>query len=207
MLLNAYLALRMLLVIVGNPRARELMAHCNAYGLSNITITQIPEQLRKDETAILLPARREIEFPCYFPDSFILCGPILRPCAPIAKEDPELASWLGQRPTVLVNLGSHVTYTIDVLTELMNGFHMLLETRPDIQILWKIKPSSGTTLGDTTLPDSLRTAVAKGKMRVESWLAVEPLCILTSDHVECMVHHGGSNSYHEAVRSVYGCSL
>lgn len=80
---------------------------------------------------------------------------------------------------------------------------MLLDKRPDIQILWKIKPSSGTTFEDTPLPDNLRTAVAEGQVRVESWLAVEPICILTSGHVKCMVHHGGSNSYHEAIRSVY----
>ncbi|GAB1204834.1 hypothetical protein APSETT445_003497 [Aspergillus pseudonomiae] len=131
---------------------------------------------------------------------FTLCGPILRPYAPVAEEDPELASWLGRRPTVLVNLGSHVTYTIDVLKELMAGFRMLLDKRPDVQILWKIKPSSGTTLEDI-MPDNLRTAVAEGQVRVEPWLAVEPICILTSGHVECMVHHGGSNSYHEAIRA------
>ncbi|PIG88030.1 UDP-glucoronosyl and UDP-glucosyl transferase family protein [Aspergillus arachidicola] len=198
---NVYLVLRMLLILMGNPRARELTAYRTAQGLPSATSAQISQQLNKDKTVVLLPARQETEIPCYFPDNFILCGPILRPCVPIAEEDPELASWLERRPTVLVNLGSHVTYTIDVLKELMEGFRMLLDKRPDIQILWKIKPSSGTTLEDTALPDNLRTAVAEGQVRVESWLAVEPICILTSGHVECMVHHGGSNSYHEAIRA------
>ncbi|OGM39469.1 UDP-glucoronosyl and UDP-glucosyl transferase family protein [Aspergillus bombycis] len=198
---NAYLALRLILTLLGNPRARELAEYRDAHGLSSITSAHIPQQLNKDKTVVLLPARQETEIPCYFPDSFTLCGPILRPCAPIAEEDPELASWLGRRPTVLVNLGSHVTYTIDVLKELMVGFRMLLDRRPGVQILWKIKPSPGTVLEDITLPDDLRTAVAEGQVRVEPWLAVEPICILTSDHVECMVHHGGSNSYHEAIRA------
>ncbi|GAB1191212.1 hypothetical protein APSETT444_000384 [Aspergillus pseudonomiae] len=182
------------------PIARELAEYRDAHRLSSVTSAHIPEQLSKDKTVVLLPARQETEIPCYFPDSFTLCGPILRPYAPVAEEDPELASWLGRRPTVLVNLGSHVTYTIDVLKELMAGFRMLLDKRPDVQILWKIKPSSGTTLEDI-MPDNLRTAVAEGQVRVEPWLAVEPICILTSGHVECMVHHGGSNSYHEAIRA------
>ncbi|KAE8417351.1 hypothetical protein BDV36DRAFT_309532 [Aspergillus pseudocaelatus] len=198
---NVYLVLRVLLVLMGNPRVRELTAYRTAQGLPSATSAQISQLLNKDKTEVLLPTRWETEIPCYFPDTFTLCGPILRPCGPIAEEEPELASWLGRRPTVLVNLGSHVRYTIDVLKELMEGFRMLLDKRPEVQILWKIKPSSGTTLDDTTLPDNLRTAVAEGQVRVEPWLAVEPICILTSGHVECMVHHGGSNSYHEAIRA------
>lgn len=179
------------------------MAYRTAQGLPRATSAQIIQQLNKDKIVFLIPARRETEIPCYFPGNFTLCGPILRPCSPIAEEDPELAAWLGRRPTVLVNLGSHVMYTIDVLQELMEGFRMLLDKRPDVQILWKIKPSSGAKLDDTTLPNNLRTAIAEGQVRVEPWLAVEPIDILTSGHVECMVHHGGSNSYHEAIRLVY----
>ncbi|KAF5856863.1 hypothetical protein ETB97_006650 [Aspergillus alliaceus] len=199
---NAYLALQMFSVTSNNPRARELQAYRNVHGLPGPTPSQALHQFNEtDKTVALLPARREIEFPCYFPDNFTLCGPILRPCAPIAKEDPELASWLERRPTVLVNLGSHVMYMVDDLRELMDGFRILLDKRPDIQILWKIKRSGGTVAEETILPDNLRTAIAEGRVRVEPWLEAEPICILLSGHVQCMVHHGGSNSFHEAIQA------
>ncbi|KAE8350897.1 hypothetical protein BDV28DRAFT_150494 [Aspergillus coremiiformis] len=199
---NTYLALRMSLTIMNNPRARELETYRNAHGLAGpIPSPGLHQFNTKDKTLALLPARRETEFPCFFPDSFVLCGPILRPCATIAEEDPELASWLERRPTVLVNLGSIVMYTNDDLRELMEGFRILLDKRPDIQILWKIMKGSGTVAENTTLPDDLRIVIAEGRVRVESWLAGEPICILRSGHVQCMVHHGGSNSYHEAIRA------
>ncbi|KAF7595863.1 hypothetical protein BBP40_004356 [Aspergillus hancockii] len=195
---NIYLTIRMMLVMTNAPRIKELRDYRNSHGVPG----PIPGLSTKRSNPItLLPTRRETELPCFLPDHFILCGPILRPCAPIIEEDPELAAWLSRRPTVLVNLGSHVMYTNKELEEFMKGFRMLLDKRPDIQILWKIMPVSGAVVEDPNLPDNLRSAMAEGRVRIETWLAVEPICILSSGHVQCMVHHGGSNSYQEAIQA------
>ena len=41
------------------------------------------------------------------PANVTRAGPILMDAAPAAAQDPELAAWLGNAPTVLFNLGSH----------------------------------------------------------------------------------------------------
>lgn len=42
--------------------------------------------------------------------------------------------------------------------------------------------------------------IQNDRVKVLSWLPVEPISVLQSGRVVCMVHHGGSNSYHEAIR-------
>lgn len=156
--------------------------------------------------ACLLPGRPECEFPCHVPSKFTLCGPILRPCAPVADEHPDLALWLVQRPTVLVNLGTIAQFSPAMEREFAKGLRALLDVRPDIQVLWKL-PRSAASASDSesgiTDPEalaSLSSAIEDGRVRTENWLPVEPICILQSGYVECIVHHGGSNTYHEAIR-------
>lgn len=41
--------------------------------------------------------------------------------------------------------------------------------------------------------------IDNGRLRLASWLHVDPTSILESGHVIASVHHGGANCYHETV--------
>ncbi|KAL4777532.1 hypothetical protein BDW60DRAFT_213096 [Aspergillus nidulans var. acristatus] len=159
--------------------------------------------LVKNPTPLLIASRPEIDFPCFVPDSIISCGPILRPCAPIDEECPELAEWLSRGPTVLVNLGSNVCFDRDQTRKFADGLRMLLDVRPDIQVLWKLKPDRKVEAA-AWIPEAVQEIfdeLLAGRVRIEEWLPVEPICILESGQICCMVHHGGANSYNEAIRA------
>ena len=86
--------------------------------------------------------------------------------------------------------------------EFAGGLKTLLDARPDIQVLWKLQPDREKEAVDW-IPEALECIldeVTEGRVRLEEWLPVEPHCILQSGHVCCMVHHGGANSFNEAVR-------
>ncbi len=152
---------------------------------------------------IITPSTPEIDLPLVVPSHITGCGPILRPCHPLSKSHPELDTWLKQAPTVLVNLGSHILFDEAFAQEFATGLRVLLDRRPDVQILWKLKTQGGTKEhlyakdgGFQVIAEEL----ASGRVRIEEWLPAQPIAILRSGNVICMIHHGGSNSYHEAIR-------
>lgn len=198
---NTILALRLLSTMKSSPGLKELEKYRNDNGLPG----PIPDMIispYKKLIAVLLPGRKECEFPCFVPKKFTFCGPILRPCAPIADEHPDLAHWISQRPTVLVNLGSIALFTPAMEREFAETLKMLFVARSDIQVLWKLSCplSESQDSMDPEVSRILSSVIAEGRLRTERWLPVEPICILQSGHVECIVHHGGSNTYYEAVR-------
>lgn len=156
----------------------------------------------KNPIPLLMASRAEIDYPCFVPDHITSCGPILRPCGRISEECPDLAQWLSQGSTVLINLGSNVLCGSEQARKLAGSLRRLLDARPDIQVLWKLRP--GLENGATDwVPAALKTIfdeVTAGRVRLEEWLPVMPSCILQSGQVCCMVHHGGANSYNEAVK-------
>ncbi|PLB47923.1 UDP-glucoronosyl and UDP-glucosyl transferase family protein [Aspergillus steynii IBT 23096] len=194
--LNIFLTIKIALIIMGNQRVRKLRDYRNKHGIPgpNPLFASPPG----DKTPYLLVTTPAADFPCFVPQNFTLCGPIVRPCAPIAQESPQLAAWLSLRPTVLVNMGSHVTCSPEQERQFAEGFRMLLDKRRDVQILWKLKRRGER---QESALDCLREAIEGNRVRIESWLSVEPICVLLSGQVKCMIHHGGSNSYHEAVRA------
>ena len=70
---------------------------------------------------------------------------------------------------------------------------MILTAHPDIQVLWKLK-------SDVT--DDLNTIIGAevqaDRIRIVRWLDTDPVAILQTGSVACMVHHGGANSFYEA---------
>lgn len=46
---------------------------------------------------------------------------------------------------------------------------------------------------------SISAEIVNGRVRVVEWLSVDPSAILEAGLVVCSVHHGGSNSFHEAL--------
>lgn len=77
------------------------------------------------------------------------------------------------------------------------GLRVLLDYRPDVQVLWKLKPTLGT--GDE-FSGIIGKEVEQGQVKLVEWLDADPLAILRTGNVIYFVHHGGSNCYHEAVR-------
>ena len=157
-----------------------------------------------DKTPFILSTMSYTDFPCHVPEQFTLCGPILRPSAPVTQEMPELARWLSQRPTVLVTMGSHIRYNSDDRRQFAEGLRLLLDEMPRIQILWKMvrEPEPGVDDDNQTDPAlaCLHSAITTDRVRIEPWLYADAIVILESGHVPCMVHHGGANSYQEAIK-------
>ncbi|KAH6679088.1 hypothetical protein B0J14DRAFT_290540 [Halenospora varia] len=55
----------------------------------------------------------------------------------------------------------------------------------------------GYSNGDPLTP--IEVEMSADKVRVLEWISVDPLTILNTGHIVCSVHHGGSNSFHEAL--------
>lgn len=127
------------------------------------------------------------------------CGPILVATPPIESSDPDMLSWLRRGPTVLVSLGTHFEAYAETIREQAVGLRVLLDARPDVQVLWKLKAEATTEkTGRASLDTVLGDAISCGRVRVESWLKADPVAILSSGAVVCSVHHGGANSFFEA---------
>ncbi|KAL5361076.1 hypothetical protein BJX96DRAFT_175896 [Aspergillus floccosus] len=195
---NAYLAVRAAFYMRSDKNIREIMTYRKNQGLEG----EMPHfvMAQDDPTPVLIPTTPEMDFPVSVPKSFTACGPILRPWTPVADAHPELNDWLSKRPTVVVNLGSIFRYSSAEERQFAEGFHMLLDKRPDIQILWKL-PRVPSTDHDASALDSIADAVTDGRVRTEKWFPVEPISILLHKNVQCSVHHGGANSYYEAIRT------
>ena len=58
----------------------------------------------------IMPSLPELEYPMEVPSTLATCGPIYLSSAQIYDQDRELAEWLKKRPTILVNLGTHVNW-------------------------------------------------------------------------------------------------
>ncbi|XHG02277.1 hypothetical protein AWENTII_005633 [Aspergillus wentii] len=195
---NAYLILKLVYSVHTATEYKGLRKYRNAHGIPGPNPSMAI--MAGDKTPHLLPGSVDAEFPCVLPAHFTLCGPILRPCLPISEENPDLAVWLSQRPTFLINLGSHVTFNSTVQRQFADALQLLFNQRRDIQVLWKMK------LANDTRPDikalkGISDFISNGRVRIETWLSVDPIGVLQSDRVAWVVHHGVVNSYYEAIRA------
>jgi hypothetical protein len=129
------------------------------------------------------------------PSNVVACGPIFRSSAPAADQDPELAAWLALAPTVLINLGSTVDYSLDSARELVGAIKTLLENSK-LQVLWKFV-KRGEYSEDVFLEVSKE--IKDGRLRVEKWLGIDPAAMMETGNIVVSVHHGGANCFFEAV--------
>jgi UDP:flavonoid glycosyltransferase YjiC (YdhE family) len=132
------------------------------------------------------------------PSDITFCGPIVLDTAPAAEQDSELVTWLqrGGAKTVLINLGTVFRYTEAQARIMAEVVATVLETRDDIQILWKYLTQDNV---DGSVPESLKKYVDQGRLKVQQWLKIDPMSLLRTESVDLFVHHGGGNAYHEAV--------
>jgi len=138
----------------------------------------------------------QLDLPAVIPEKYCAVGPILQAVDSVEDKDPELATWLAQRPTVLIVLGSVFQTKGEFTAEMIQAICQLLSTRSDIQILWKLQ---SLQVGPEDVQQALKGLVTEDQVRVVSWLEADPLAILQTGNVCCFVNHGGSNSYHEGM--------
>ena len=136
------------------------------------------------------------------PNNITSCGPILLRTKAVSDNDADLDKWLQKRPTILMNLGSHDVSSVRSIRHLVRGIRTVLDSFPDVQILWKLKSKKRL---DNNLFAILTKELTSGQVKIEEWLTTDPLAILKSGHVICSVHHGGANSYFEAITYVVPC--
>lgn len=131
----------------------------------------------------------------FIPQNFHTCGPIVVDTAPVEAQDAELAAWLKQAPTVLVNLGSGATYTKQMALSMLDALIPLMNLT-EVQILWKFR-NNGEYSDDFL--DKAKTYTSNGRLRVARWLKADTTSLLNTGDVVIYVNHGGASSYHEAV--------
>lgn len=151
----------------------------------------------------LSPALKELDWPFDVPDNVVACGPILLPCAPVKAQDPEMFTWLHKAPTVLINLGTLYAPNPAVVLEMAAGVKTFLDSPAGrgIQVLWKLPKhphDQDEIYSQSTTP--LQAELDSDQVRILSWFEVEPLAMLETGQIVCSVHHGGANSWYEAIQ-------
>ncbi len=191
--LNIFLRIRLIITFVFSSTVSKFAKARTAADLPSLV--PLFEPYRKDEFYIS-PCLPELDYPLDIPSNLRGCGPITIPCAPVSESDPELAGWLTKpsRRTVLINLGSHITSEGNDAIEIAKGLRIVMAANPDIQVLWKLL--SGIT---SDLKSIIGAEIADDRIRIVSWLKSDPVAILQTGQVACMVNHGGANSFFEAI--------
>lgn len=129
------------------------------------------------------------------------CGPILPPFEAIPDDHPT-AAWLAQRPTILFNLGSHMKYTVEDAQQVIAALDIVLTKYPDVQVLWKCQLSTNNTTNTNSSETKITSLIPKhiyNRILITPWLTPSPASILAHQNTITAVHHGGSNSFHEAL--------
>ncbi|KAK8045672.1 hypothetical protein PG996_013736 [Apiospora saccharicola] len=150
---NIYLLYQLIRRSYFHPRVVSLVKARAARGIPG----NLPAKYNFIDPAVLylVPSVRETEFPLdYIPPNLVGCGPLLQPFVPLEMVDPELARWLRARPTVIVNMGSHLTYGAQQAGEVLAALEQFAARHPDKQVLWKY-PDAG-------LPSASSASSAEG---------------------------------------------
>ncbi|EJT78299.1 hypothetical protein GGTG_03400 [Gaeumannomyces tritici R3-111a-1] len=167
-------------------------------------------QIRRDDGVPLITQDMEgAMLPlAYLPPNVTAVGPIAVSVAPAAEQDPELAAWLagggGGGPAVLVNLGSSVRFSERQARAVAGALAVVLERGPPgTRVIWKFRKlevaPGEPQYADDVVEGPLRRFINEGRVRLPSWLTVDPTALLESGHVAVSVHHGGANVFNEAV--------
>ncbi|KAK7921533.1 hypothetical protein PG985_009555 [Apiospora marii] len=191
-LCNAYLLLALHIYGHWSVSVKRLDRARHQRGISwRLGTISLFDDVRPD-LIVLLQSVPEIDFPLTVPSNLLGCGPILPAYSPLSETHGELAAWLNRGPTIVVNMGSHVTQAVRQAAAILAAVVACLRRRASLQVLWKLQPA------DAVVPD-LPAGLA-ARLRIVPWLPSTPAAVLTaSPSILAYVHHGGSNSFHEAV--------
>ncbi|TGJ79087.1 hypothetical protein E0Z10_g9679 [Xylaria hypoxylon] len=136
------------------------------------------------------------------PQNVTLTGPMILSLTSAEEQAPVLTKWLARAPTVLINLGSLFMWTEGHAMTMAQVIADTLAKNSHYQVLWKFNKApydaEGTTYGDEFMTP-LRPFLKNGRLRIESWLDVQPVSLLETGYVVASVHHGGAGCYSEAL--------
>jgi hypothetical protein len=156
-------------------------------------------------TKLLVANRKELEYPLrYIPEHIVPVGPMVLPVSPVAKDDPDLATWLDKGPTLYINMGTHFQTSLVGVRAIMGALRFTLDAArhngmDKLQVLWKLKGLDFTSPEDEAVKAVLGDELAKGSVRIVEWLAPQPLAVLEHPNVVAFMNHGGANSFLEGV--------
>jgi hypothetical protein len=208
--LNIFYYFYTLYTVATDQNLRSSLKHVtNTLGQPARTMRDVVKSKGPDAPKVFVNTLPELDFP-WLPCSphVIASGPIASRVQPISEADPELADWISGAPTIFVNLGTHTRLTEAKAVEFATALNMSLNTMDGrhpggrlLQVLWKLKRAGEY---DATAPGSriysiLKDKIESNRMRITNWLTPEPLAILQTGNIVCFIHHGGANSYNEAV--------
>lgn len=152
-------------------------------------------------TQLLATTVPEVNLPMDFiPPEISFYGPIVLETEPAAAhQDGELMTWLAssEDKTILVNLGSVYHYSEIRAKLLAEALAKVLERAKGSKIVWKFRKEG--EFDETAALKPLEPFIKQGRAQVVAWLEVDPSSLLESGHIDLFVHHGGGNSYHEAI--------
>jgi hypothetical protein len=157
---------------------------------------------------VICPGTIALDFANGVPTPNIIpVGPLMQAYPPIGDIDPALHAWMekgGKGKTILIVLGSHFRFDEREVRAMMSALEDVLSVRRDLQVLWKLVPYDAHEGAKADL-EAMQVRM-QGRVKVVDWLEVDPPALLQSGYVGAFVHHGGGNSYHEALGCVYPCS-
>ncbi|KAL2064290.1 hypothetical protein VTL71DRAFT_4784 [Oculimacula yallundae] len=191
---NIYCIFNAISMSLSHPHIKVLNATRRAHGIHGLLAAFEPYV--KDVLHIC-PTLPEIDLPVKFPVNVHNVGPIVLPEQQLSESNPELLIWLQKGPTVLLNLGTHQEGNADQARGQAMGLRILLNARPDVQVLWKFRAAPKSDASEE-IEALLGAEIRQGNVRVVNWLDSEPLSILQSGCIKVAVHHGGANSWFEA---------
>ena len=194
---NIYLAIRVILTFVLSKSLKTK----NDYLKKHEHNATSPFSSVADDPSVpwLFPSLPEIDLPLSFiPQNVTLCGPIIMEFSPVVDIDVELAGWLARRPTVVINLGTLFLYDERGANSMLGAIEFLLERVENVQVLWKM-PVLQDKGGDWVDVIKKKVEVEGRRVRIEQWISAEMAAVLASETVIAAIHHGGANSYHEAL--------
>jgi len=177
---------------------------------SSKTNEEDKEERKRKPTPVLAASLLEVDLPLtYVPSHVHAMGPIIGRWEPIQKSDPEMLAWLSRGPTLYINPGSLVRVDESQALEMAAAIKSVLrkakepgnEAMSNLQVIWKLKKYGDYDTKSTkcAMYDILGPEMESGLIKIEKWLTPEPLSILQSGHVVCSAHHGGANSFNEAL--------
>ncbi|KAL6706947.1 hypothetical protein ACN47E_004897 [Coniothyrium glycines] len=142
------------------------------------------------DLVFLVQSVPESDFAMFVPPNLLGCGPILPSFTPLADTHVGLAEWIEAGPTIVINMGSHITYGSQQANQIMQAVTACMQRQKNLQVLWKLQTDDFPAV----------PAALASRLRILSWLPSTPAAILTASPSVCAyVYHGGSNSFHEAL--------
>jgi hypothetical protein len=209
---NIYMQARFIWRLITSPRLRAARRTLTTLGVHD----PINMQMHFDDVPLISGDFPEAGLPLsYYPPNVTVCGPIVLDTAPAEVQDGGMVRWLegngeskgegdkskGKDKNILICLGSNVAYNERRARALGGAVLRVLEQQADVKVLWKFV-KEGEYDDDDVWRGPLEAYIASGRLRIETWLDVDPVSLVNTGMIDVWVHHGGANCYYEAAMFV-----